>query len=142
MSLAGEYDAGNVFALMLAGQVPCIRVFEDDVALAFMDIFPQTRGHTLVIPKVRARHLLDFPPAAFGAYMERVHTVAHAVARALSPDGVTLTQFSGAPAGQSVFHMHFHILPRWSGVALGAHGQGKADPADLEALAKLIRAAF
>jgi len=144
MSLHGTYDPENIFAKMLAGDIPHVPVFEDDVALAFMDIFPQSRGHTLVIPKgVQARNLLEMPVEKLGPYMERVQSVAQAVARAFDPDGIVLTQFNGAPAGQSVFHLHFHVIPRWEGEALKGHGSAaQADPAELEELAKLIRAEF
>lgn len=142
MSLHGTYDPDNIFAKMLAGQIPKVSVFEDDVALAFMDIFPQSRGHTLVIPKgVQARNLLEMPVEKLGPYMERVQSVAQAVAHALEPDGIVVTQFNGAPAGQSVFHLHFHIIPRWEGETLKGHASGEqADPAELEEVAKLIRA--
>jgi histidine triad (HIT) family protein len=142
MSLHGAYDDQNIFAKILRGEMPCVKVWEDTVALAFMDIFPQSRGHTLVLPKdVRARNFLDFPSEKIGPYLERVQRVAVAVEAALKPDGLTITQFNGAPAGQSVFHLHFHIIPRWEGAALGRHAGGaRADPAELEALAAQIAA--
>lgn len=143
MSLHGTYDPTNIFARMLAGEIPCIRVFEDEVALAFMDIFPQAPGHTLVVPKaVTARNFLDMPAGRIGPYMERVQTVAKAVEKALSPDGMVVIQFNGTPAGQTVFHLHFHVIPRWEGEPLKAHGREQSDPAELEATAKRIRAAF
>ena len=142
MSLHGTYDPDNIFAKMLAGDIPNVSVFEDDVALAFMDIFPQSRGHTLVIPKgVQARNLLEMPAEALGPYVERVQGVAKAVALALAPDGIVVTQFNGAAAGQSVFHLHFHVIPRWEGEEMKGHASGEqADPEDLEAVARLIRA--
>ena len=141
MTLHADYDPDNIFAKILSGDMPSVKVFEDDVALAFMDVFPQAEGHTLVIPKtVQARNFLDMPTEKLGAYMERVQTVARAVERALSPDGVVVTQFNGAPAGQTVFHLHFHIIPRWQGQALGGHASGQmADLEKLEALAQKIR---
>lgn len=144
MSLAGVYDSSNIFAKILRGEAPCFRVTEDEHALAFMDLFPQTRGHTLVIPKgVEARNLLDMPPDRLGPYMESVQRVARAVEKALAPDGITVMQFNGAPAGQTVFHLHFHILPRWEGAALKGHGgAAMADKADLETLAAQIAAAL
>lgn len=144
MSLHGTYDPDNIFAKILAGQIPNVTVFEDDEVLAFMDLFPQSRGHTLVIPKdVEARNLLEMPSERLGPYMLRVQSVALAVEKALKPDGIIVTQFNGAPAGQSVFHLHFHIIPRWEDAAMGAHASGQqADPAELEEVAKLIRAAF
>jgi len=111
MTLHAPYDPDNIFAKMLRGEIPAVKVFEDDVALAFMDIFPQARGHTLVIPKgVEARNLLEMPAGKLGPYMERVQKVARGVEHALSPDGLVVTQFNGAPAGQTVFHLHFHKI--------------------------------
>jgi len=144
MSLAGSYDNNNLFAKILRGEVPAVKVLEDDVALAFMDIFPQSRGHTLVVPKqVAARNFLDLPTERVGPYLERVQRVARAVEKALRPDGVVVTQFNGAPAGQTIFHVHFHIIPRYEGVGLAGHGhQNRADMAELEKLAKEIAAAL
>ena len=104
MTLHGTYDPDNIFAKMLRGDIPCVKVFEDDEALAFMDIFPQSKGHTLVIPKdVTARNLLDMPTFALAPYMRRVQQVAQAVEKALTPDGIVVTQFNGEVAGQTVF---------------------------------------
>ena len=121
--------------------MPAVRVFEDDHVLAFMDVFPQSRGHVLVIPKVsRARNLLEAEPASLGPLMAGVQKVAKAVRAALSPDGLVITQFNGAAAGQTVFHLHVHIIPRWEGVALARHGGGMADMAELRVLADQIAA--
>lgn len=141
MTLHADYDPDNIFAKILRGEVPNVSVFEDDVALAFMDVFPQSEGHTLVIPKqVEARNFLDLPTEKLGPYMDRVQTVARAVERALSPDGLVVTQFNGAPAGQTVFHLHFHIIPRWTDKALSGHASGgMADMSELEAIAEKIR---
>lgn len=144
MTLHGDYDPDNIFAKILRGEMPSVKVFEDDIALAFMDVFPQAEGHTLVIPKgVEARNLLDMPEDRLGPYMARVQGVAKAVAMALEPDGLVVTQFNGAPAGQTVFHLHFHIIPRWEGRSLGSHASGGPAPADLlEPIAAKIRAAL
>lgn len=144
MSLTGPYDGGNIFAKILAGSAPCAKVFEDAQALAFLDLFPQSRGHTLVIPKgVEARNLLDMPAYKLGPYMERVQIVARGVVRALAPDGLLVTQFNGAPAGQTVFHLHVHLIPRWEGVGLAGHGQtGMADASALQELAAQISSAI
>ena len=144
MSLAGTYDANNLFAKILRGEVPAVKVLDDDVVVAFMDIFPQARGHTLVVPKgVTARNFLELAPDKVGPYMERVQRVAKAVAKALKPDGVVVTQFNGAPAGQTIFHVHFHIIPRYEGVMLAGHShQNRADMDELQALAKQIAAAL
>ncbi|MEM9740871.1 MAG: HIT family protein [Pseudomonadota bacterium] len=144
MALHGTYDQGNIFAKILRGEMPAIKVFEDDVAVAFMDIFPQAAGHTLVIPKdVTARNLLDMPADRLRPYMERVQTVAKAIETGLKPDGIIVTQFNGAPAGQTVFHLHFHIIPCGEGTVLAPHGSGGPRPMEeLEPIAEQIRAAF
>ncbi|NEX91349.1 HIT family protein [Caulobacter sp. 17J65-9] len=142
MSLNGAYDRDNVFAKILRGDMPATKVYEDDQVLAIMDVFPQSRGHTLVIPKVEARNLLDIDPAALQGLITRVQKVARAVEKALDPDGVTVMQFNGAAGGQTVFHLHFHIVPRWEGTAMGRHAEGMADQAELKALAKQISAAM
>ncbi len=144
MSLHGSYDDNNLFAKILRGEIPCEKVFEDDEVLAFMDIFPQSRGHMLVTPKnVRARNLLELPPERVASLMQRVQLLAKAVVKALHPDGIVVTQFNGAPAGQTIFHLHFHIIPRYEGAALAGHGHAnKADQSELEALAKTIAAAL
>jgi histidine triad (HIT) family protein len=144
MSLTGSYDDDNIFANILRGEIPCVKVFEDDVALAFMDIFPQARGHVLVVPKdVKARNLLDFPPDQLGAYMQRVQRLAGAVAKALNADGLTIMQFNGAAGGQTVFHLHFHIIPRIEGASMAGHVEAKkADMEELQALAADIAAAL
>lgn len=141
MSLDGAYDDGNIFAKIIRGEIPGVTVWEDDQVLAFMDVFPQSRGHVLVISKTsKARNLLDAEAKTLGRLIGAVQKTARAVRTALKPDGVVVTQFNGAPAGQSVFHLHFHIIPRWDGVPLGRHGEGMADPEELKALAAEITA--
>lgn len=140
MSLNGVYDEQNIFAKILRGEMPCVKVHEDEAVLSFMDIFPQSRGHTLVVPKEPARNLLEISEAGLTAAMPPLKRIAAAVNDALAPDGLSIVQFNGAPAGQSVFHIHFHIIPRWEGDAMAGHGQGQADIAELEALAAQIRA--
>ncbi|MBC6982011.1 HIT family protein [Caulobacter sp. 17J80-11] len=142
MSLNGAYDRDNVFAKILRGEMPATKVYEDDQVLAIMDVFPQSRGHTLVLPKVEARNLLDIEPDALQGLITRVQKVARAVEKALDPDGVTVMQFNGAAGGQTVFHLHFHIVPRWDGKAMGRHAEGMADQAELAELAKQISAAM
>ncbi|MFZ4120477.1 MAG: HIT family protein [Caulobacterales bacterium] len=143
MSLAGTYDTANVFGKILRGEIPCARIFEDDLVLAIMDAFPQTRGHTLVIPKgVEARNLLDLPASMVGAYFQRVQYVAQAVTTALAPDGLRIMQFNGTAAGQTVFHLHVHILPIYSDTRIAGHGETKADMGTLQALATQIAAAL
>lgn len=144
MSLNGAYDDTNLFAKILRGEVPAVKVYEDDSLLAIMDIFPQSRGHVLVMPKgVRARNLLELAPEKAGPLMECVQRLTKAVAKALNPDGIAITQFNGTPAGQTIFHLHVHIIPRYDGVKLAGHGHSnRADMAELEVLAKQIAAAM
>ena len=134
------YDPANIFAKILKGELPCHKVYEDETALVMMDISPQSKGHTLIVPKAASRNLLDADPAALAAVMPLVQRVTRAVKSATNADGVRLAQFNEAPAGQTVFHLHFHVIPVYEGVPLGAHGGGKADDADLAALAKAIAA--
>lgn len=142
MSLDGTYDEANIFAKILRGEMPAAKVFEDEHVFAFMDVFPQAKGHTLVIPKrSQARNLLEEEPQTLSHLILGVQRVARAVRAALQPDGVVITQFNGAPAGQTVYHLHFHIIPRWEGVAVGRHASGAmADPKELAALAEQIAA--
>jgi histidine triad (HIT) family protein len=120
MSLDGAYDEGNVFAHILRGELPCAKVFEDAVTLAFLDIAPQSTGHTLVISKwSKARNLLEAEPQALAEIMTTVQRVAQAARAALKPDGIHIAQFNGGDTGQSVFHLHVHMVPRWKGLKLG-----------------------
>ena len=135
-----SYDSSNIFGKILHGEIPAHKVYEDDVALVMMDIFPQSRGHCLIIPKAPSRNLLDADPAVLSAVMPLVQKVAKAAQSATGADGIRLAQFNEAPAGQTVFHLHFHIIPVYEGVALGSHGGGKADDAELAALAAEIAA--
>ena len=141
MSLDGAYEPDNIFARILRGEIPSAKVYEDANILAFMDAFPQTRGHTLVVHRTsKARNLLDIEPQPLCELIAGVQKVTRAVRKALDPDGIVVTQFNGAPAGQTIFHLHFHILPRWEGAGLGAHGRGPASPEDLARLAGAIAA--
>lgn len=143
MAIGMAYDHNNIFAKIIRGELPAIKVFEDEAALAFMDIFPQSDGHTLVIPKsFGSTNLLDAEPAILASLIERVQHVASGVNAALRPDGVRIMQFNGAPAGQTVFHLHFHIIPVFEGAVMKRHAGEKADFAHLEMLASKIRAAL
>jgi histidine triad (HIT) family protein len=144
MSLHGTYDDNNLFAKILRGEVPAVKVYEDDAVMAFMDIFPQARGHVLVVPKgVKARNFLELPEDKVAALTERVHKLTKAVVKALKPDGITVTQFNGEDAGQTIFHLHFHIIPRYAGVRLAGHGHGnQADIPELQKIAGDIAAAL
>lgn len=144
MTLKGTYDKGNPFALILAGRLPSTMVYEDEATYAFLDIMPQSKGHALVISKwSKARNILEVEDEAIAQVMASVRKVATAIDRALSPDGIQVMQFNGADAGQTVFHLHVHVIPRWKGQPQGmqAHGTGgTADPEALRALAEEIRA--
>ncbi|MEM8988552.1 MAG: HIT family protein [Pseudomonadota bacterium] len=143
MSLNTPYDDDNIFAKILRGEMPSVKVYEDDDVLSFMDVFPQSRGHTLVIPKTKATNLFDLPGEALQTLIARVQTIADAVRKGLEPDGVIVTQFNGADAGQTVFHIHFHIIPRYAGEANSPHASGAmADTDELTALAEKIKAAL
>lgn len=134
------YDDQNIFAKILRGEIPCAKVYEDDLVLAFMDVLPQAEGHTLVVPKAPARGLLDVAPDTLAALIVRVQKVAAAVKTAFAADGLTILQYNEAAGGQSVFHLHFHVVPRMDGVALKPHAGGMADAKVLRDHAERIRA--
>ncbi|MFO1186802.1 MAG: HIT family protein [Alphaproteobacteria bacterium] len=134
------YDKGNIFAKILKGEIPAIKVYEDASTFAFLDIMPQARGHTLVIPKAPAENLFDLPTEFAGPFLLATQKVARAVKAAVKAPGLMIAQLNGAAAGQSVFHVHFHIIPRTEGIDLALHARAKADPLELEAVATLIRA--
>lgn len=142
MSLDGDYDDANIFAKMIRGEAPSAKVYEDADVLAFLDLFPQSKGHALVISKTaQARNLLDVDPRALQTLILGVQKVAKGLRAALAPDGLVVTQFNGAPAGQTVFHLHFHLIPRYEGVPIAGHGGARmADPDALAALAREIAA--
>ena len=133
------YDPNTIFGKILRGEIPAHKVYEDDVALAFMDIMPRAEGHVLVIPKEPARGLLDISTPTLGELIKRVQHVARAVKTALGADGLTLHQFSESAGGQVIFHLHFHILPRWEGVALRPPGT-MGDDVKLATQAEKIKA--
>jgi histidine triad (HIT) family protein len=134
------YDANNPFARILRGELPCIKVAESDAALAFMDLMPQADGHLLVVPKEPVAEIFELSEASLVASMRMTQKLAIAVRAALRPDGVFIGQFNGAAAGQTVPHVHFHVIPRWQGQPLKMHAREVADPDTLEAVAKRIRA--
>ena len=134
------YDDHNVFAKILRGEMPCYKVYEDEATLAFMDIMPRADGHTLVIPKAPARTLLDLNPNLFGPLMSTVQRVSQATMIALGAEGLTLQQFNESAGGQVVFHLHVHILPRWTNVPLRPHTGAVAAADDLAATRDLIAA--
>jgi len=136
------YDNNNIFAKILRGEIPSVKVFEDAKSLAFMDVMPEADGHVLVIPKEPAEDLLSLSPEGLSAMMATVQRVAKAADKALAPDGILIKQYNRAAAGQSVFHIHFHIVPRWEGVPMAPHGKAMVDAARLEPIAAKIRSAL
>ena len=135
------YDPDNIFAKILRGEAPCTKVWEDDVSLAFLDVAPRADGHTLVIPKVPARNLFDIAPDDLARFMPSVQTVARAVRAGMAAEGVAIQQFNEEAGGQQVFHLHFHILPRWTGVAVRPPGGPFQTAAALRPHAEKILAA-
>ena len=144
MSLDGAYDDDNIFAKIVRGEIPSVKVWEDDQVLAFMDVFPQSEGHVLIISKTStAQTLLDIEADALARLTAAVQRTARAVEKAPRPDGFQIMQFNGAAGGQSVFHLHFHIIPRWSDRPMKGHGHAPmADAAALRLLADRIAAAL
>lgn len=126
------YDNQNIFAKILRGEFPCYKIFETDRTLSFLDIMPRTPGHALVIPKAPARNILDIKPDDFAETARIASKIAVAAKKAFSADGITLEQFSEPAAGQTVYHLHIHILPRFTGVALMPPASRKEDPKVLE----------
>jgi len=137
-----SYDSNNVFAKILRGEIPAARVYENEHAVAFMDVMPQSDGHTLVISKHPARNLFDIKPDDLAELIRATQHVAKAVRKAFSPDGVRIAQFNEPAAGQTVFHIHFHIIPCYEGIPMRPHGGDMADKRMLEEHAAKIRAAF
>jgi len=136
------YDPNNVFARILRGELPSVNVYEDARTLALMDIMPSVEGHTLVIAKEAAETIFDLSPDAATAVMQTTRKIAAAVRKALDCPGVMLVQLNGAAAGQSIAHLHFHVLPRQDGLDLKLHGRTVVDAKQLEPIAARIRAAL
>ena len=134
------YDPNNIFAKILRGEIPSFSVYEDDATLAFMDVMPQSPGHTLVIPKSPTENLFDLDINAGTAVLRTTKIVADAVKKAFKADGIVLKQFNGPVAGQTVFHFHIHIIPRYEDVPLRAHTGKMEDSKVLEGHAEKIRA--
>lgn len=137
-----SYDENNPFARILRGEAPASMVYEDEFAVAFMDLMPQVEGHTLVVPRSPCRDLFDIDPDVLAGTIRATQTVARAVKKALDAPGVMIAQLSGAAAGQTVFHLHFHILPRSAGIELMLHAAQIAERSTLDAMASRIRAAL
>jgi histidine triad (HIT) family protein len=134
------YDDDNVFAKILRGEAPAHRVYEDEKTLAFMDIMPQTMGHSLVIPKEPAENIFDLSPDMLSATILTTQKVAAAVRAAFEPAGMMVGQLNGAMAGQTVFHLHFHVIPRYEAGGFRFHGVPPEDPGVLAEHAEAIRA--
>lgn len=133
------YDTDNIFAKIMRGEIPCHKIYEDDDTLAFMDVMPQTEGHALVIPKLPSENLLTAPVESLGPLIATVQKIAQAAMKGFGADGVTVHQFNHSAAGQTVFHTHFHILPRFDGVPLQPHSGDMAEPEVLVAAAEKYR---
>jgi histidine triad (HIT) family protein len=136
------YDPENIFAKILRGKIPAHKVYEDEHVLAFMDIMPRADGHVLVIPKEPARNILDIAPDVLSSLVIGVQKVAIAVKAAMNADGLTIQQFTESAGGQVVFHIHFHVIPRFEGVPMMPHTGQMADPDVLKTNADSIRAYF
>src|SRR5262249_20249333 len=122
------YDPNNIFAKILRGELPCYKVYEDDKALAFLDIMPRAPGHTLVLPKTPARNIFDIAPDDLGHVMQLAQKIAKASLTAFDADGITIQQFNEPAGGQVVFHLHVHVIPRREGVPLKPPASFKEAP--------------
>ena len=126
--LRPSYDPNNIFAKILRGELPCYKVYEDDKALAFLDIMPRAPGHTLVLPKAPVRNLLDAGADDLAHVMKVAQKVAQAAMKVFAADGVTIQQFNEGAGGQVVFHLHVHVIPRKNGVAMKPPASEKEKP--------------
>jgi histidine triad (HIT) family protein len=136
------YDPNNIFAKILRGELPCYKVYEDDKALAFLDIMPRMPGHTLVLPKAPARNILDVPEGDLAHVMTVAQKIAKAAMTAFAADGITIQQFNEGAGGQVVFHLHVHIIPRKQGVPMKPPASEKEKPEALAEQAKKLAAAL
>src|SRR5512132_2614506 len=122
------YDPNNIVAKILRGELPCYKIYEDDKALAFLDIMPRAAGHTLVLPKSPARNLLDIDPGDLAHVMQVAQKIAKASMKVFAADGITIQQFNESAGGQVVFHLHVHVIPRHEGVAMKPPASVKEKP--------------
>ena len=136
------YDPENIFVKIIKGEIPSHKVYEDENTYAFMDIMPRADGHTLVIPKNGSRNILDVQPQDLAAVMETVRKISLGVVKAYGAEGVLIQQFNEPAAGQIVYHLHFHVIPRWSDVKLRPHSGDMAENDVLAADAEKLRAAL
>ena len=137
-----SYDPNNIFAKILRGELPCHKVYEDERALAFLDIMPRAPGHTLVLPKAPARNLLDVEAADLAHVMQVAQTIARAATNVFNADGITVQQFNESAGGQVVFHLHVHVIPRKAGVTMKPPASEKEKPEVLAEQAKKLAAAL
>ena len=137
-----SYDPNNIFAKILRGEIPCHKVYEDGDALVFMDVMPQSPGHALVVPKAPSRNLLDADPAVLAKIIPLVQKVAIASKAAFGADGITVWQFNEPAGGQTVFHLHYHVIPRYDGQPLRSHAGKMEDGEVLKANAAKLKAAL
>jgi len=140
MPLLDNYNNDNIFAKIIRGEMPCHKIYEDEGVLSFLDIFPQSEGHTIVIPKKPSRNLLGTNAKDIGRVFGAVQRISKAINATLNPDGITITQFNGSAAGQTVFHTHVHIIPCYNKKTTISHNEEKSTIADekLVVLAKQI----
>jgi histidine triad (HIT) family protein len=139
---SATYDPNNIFAKILRGEMPCQKVYEDAETFAFMDIMPRADGHCLVIPKTPARNVLDATPEQLAACLRTVQIIGRAAMVAFAADGLTIQQFNESAGGQVVFHLHYHVLPRHTGVSLKPHTGQMEKPEVLAAHAETLRVAL
>jgi histidine triad (HIT) family protein len=134
-----EYDTNNIFAKIIRGEIPCHKIYDDDHTLAFMDVMPQVDGHCLVVPKIGSRNLLDADPAVLPHVIATVQKVSRAAMKVFDSDGVQVRQYNEEAAGQTVFHLHFHVLPMKEGVGIKPHTGKMADQQVLADFATKIK---
>lgn len=137
-----DYDDNNIFAKILRGELPSEMVYEDDLTVVIMDIMPRGTGHALVLPKAPSRNIFDIAPADLGAVAATAQKIARAAREAFEADGVTMQHFVESPGGQVVFHTHWHVIPRFEGVALKPHSGEVAPAEEVKANADKLRAAL
>lgn len=136
------YDPENIFAKILRGEIPSHKVYEDEHALAFMDVMPQGTGHTLIVPKAPSRNILDADPETLARVVPVVQKIAIAAKAAFEADGVTVIQFNEPASGQTIYHLHFHVIPRFDGVPLRPHSGVMEDQSVLAVNAQKMRDAL
>jgi histidine triad (HIT) family protein len=137
-----SYDPSNIFAKILRGELPCYKVYEDDKALAFLDIMPRAPGHVLVLPKALARNILDVAPDDLAHVMKVAQKVAKVSVQVFGADGVTIQQFNEGAGGQVVFHLHVHVIPRKESIAMKPPASVKESPDVLADQARQLAAAL